>query len=479
MYCEKLKSIVKQIESIKLNINNEFIARFDKCIKDNTTERERLKLNPIKIANEMGISQELVMKFFNIGKKVELFKAIAFYSCPCGEYFEIFNFDKTECVNGCEADIINNKDRVFIYFELLEEVDECDLDIGEIYQMDYISSDDLGNFRSSYDEYEKVIGEEDAKNLLNNVVNNNELKEISIIHISDLHFGSDYNTGMDNKAGLMNIRNMSPDIFESFSKKVTELNASYLIISGDITSKNEEKGFIEFKDKISKLGIGSDKIYIVPGNHECDRNRESEDGQFALFASYTRGFKTIYSDEAYILDENNKIFIYGFNSVNFKKENEKELFYIKNEEFDKLDYICKQLNQQKEDFDSYTKIAVIHNNLIPHPNIEIKEYAEVLNLFLIKYKLVKLGFKLVCSGHKHEELIEKHTVYSDENESEIVLASAPSLCGSVFNGKNGFQIIKILNTSENKASKFIINKYETNILNDFKFKGKTEINLNN
>ncbi len=477
MYCAKLKNIVKQHESIRLGIDEEFVATFDKCIKDGTTERERQKLNPIKIANTMGISQDLVMHFFNIGKKMKLFKARAFYSCECGERFEIFDFDDTECINGCSIHIEDNKDKVFIYFELLEDIEECDFYVGPKYQIDYVSSDDLGGFKSSYDEYEEVIGNEEAKNLLKDFKLNSEIEEISIIHITDLHFGSDYNTGVDNKAGLKGIDNIAPDVFESFCNRIPECHAKYLIISGDLTTKNEEEGFIEFKRKMKNVNLNSDRIYIVPGNHECDRSKSNEEGQFALFTSYTKQFKTIYSDKNYIIDNDEKLFIYGFNSVNFKKQDDKELFYIKNEEFSQLENLYKKLKVENDDFDDYIKIAVVHNNLLPHPNVEAKEYAEVLNIFLMKYKLVNLGFKLVCSGHKHQELIEKHTVYNNCIASEIVLASAPSLCGNVYNGKNGFHVIKILKDNKGKLVKFMIDRYEIDSLSDFKLKNTISVDL--
>ncbi|AWB29592.1 metallophosphoesterase [Clostridium botulinum] len=477
MYCKKLKSIVSRIESIRLNINNEFIHRFDKWINENTTDRERLRLSPIKMANEMGITQELSMKFFNIGKEVKLFKAVAFYTCQCGEHFQIFSFSETQCINGCEVDIMKNKDKVFIYFELLDEVEELENTFGNIYPIDYITSEDLGSFNGTYDEYELVIGEEGAKKLLDDSVYNLEYKEISIIHISDLHFGSSYNTGIDNKAGLSGINNMKPDLFNQFCKKVRTISPNYLMISGDVTSRNEEEGFEEFNKKVANLGIDNEKIYIVPGNHECDRSKKSEQGQFALFSSYTTLYKTNFSKENYILDEGSKLFIYGFNSVNYRNDNGYELFYIKSEEFEKLEKTYDILNKEYTDFNKYTKIALLHNNLIPHSNVEVKEYAEVLNTYFIKYKLVDLGFNLVCSGHKHEEVIEKHTVYKENEENEIILASVPSLCGNVYNGKNGFHVIKILTDDKFKVNKVILEKYETTNLHEFQLKGEIKINL--
>ncbi|WP_411679606.1 hypothetical protein [Clostridium thailandense] len=184
MYCNKLKAIIKDVESIKNNINAHFVKEFHKCLEEKTSIKERQKLNPIKFANEMNVSEEQIMKFFVIGKRVGLFKARAFYSCSCGEYFEIFSFEgKVECENECEIDIEYNKEKVFIYFELLEEIQADDFGDDTTYQMDYISSSDLGPFHGTLNEYEALVGEEEASNLLNKEIENSteEIMHLAVI----------------------------------------------------------------------------------------------------------------------------------------------------------------------------------------------------------------------------------------------------------------------------------------------------------
>lgn len=403
----------------------------------------------------------------NCGAKIIIDKSLYEDEFECEECESILNIKKLEKHSTISYKIsrefiMKNSRQVISPFNI-KSTDKV-IDIDKVKSIKDIKSNGVD-----------VLKDKDIKKLSND--DSNKISTIKIAHISDLHFGSDYNTGNDNKAGLIGISNIAPDIFNEFAKKINKVNANYLIISGDLTSKNQENGFDDFNNKIQKISIPNDNIYIVPGNHECDRTKNGEIGQFAMFTAYTNKFKTNFSSENYILDEQNKIFIYGFNSVNFKKEGGQELFYIKNEEFEKLDNICDRLTRENEEFIKYIKIAVLHNNLIPHPNIEIKEYAEVLNTFLIKYKLINLGFKLACSGHKHEELIEKHTVYTDNYESEIILVSAPSLCSNVYNSRNGFQVINIIVNSENEDIRFKIDRYELNNVYEFELKKSFNINM--
>ncbi|MBU3133404.1 metallophosphoesterase [Clostridium gasigenes] len=481
MYYKKLMDIVNSKDGISNGIDMKFIQNFDKCIKDETTERERLKLNPIKMSNEMNSSQRVIMNFFAIGAKIGLFKARAFYNCTCNQHFEIYNLEYIECENDCDLDKSKKRSSIYVYFQLLFDIEECSFEDYGDYQVDYILEDDLGNFQGTLNEYDDIIGKEEANNLLCCKENKvNEFKNIKIAHISDLHFGSQHNIGIDNKARLRSIDDIQSEIFESFKEVISKEQINYLIISGDLTTKNEVIGFEEFNESIEDIDMDKNNIYIVPGNHECDRSQSKEIAQFAYFISYTGKFYTPFAKNNYIMDRENKVFIYGFNSVNYKNDDGKELFYIKDEEFKRLDSLCSNLSTDVEKFSEYDKIAVLHNNLLPHPTIEIEEYAEILNLYTIKYKLSNLGFKLVCSGHKHEELIEKHTIYYEGGDGkDIVLISAPSLCGNVYNNKNGFQLINLFKDNEDKLIKLEIEKYELDTLRKLKKVKSLEIKMNN
>ncbi|EPS51896.1 hypothetical protein CFSAN002367_03041 [Clostridium botulinum CFSAN002367] len=68
-------------------------------------------------------------------------------------------------------------------------------------------------------------------------------------------------------------------------------------------------------------------------------------------------------------------------------------------------------------------------------------------------------------------------MYKENEENEIILASVPSLCGNVYNGKNGFHVIKILTDDKFKVNKVILEKYETTNLHEFQLKGEIKINL--
>ena len=92
MYCDKLKSIVRE-DRVDPDVNEIVIQKLDKFIKEKTTIRERRKLNPYRFSIEMQISQKIAIKAFIKGAKCELFSPRFYYSCSCGDQFEVSNLN--------------------------------------------------------------------------------------------------------------------------------------------------------------------------------------------------------------------------------------------------------------------------------------------------------------------------------------------------------------------------------------------------
>ncbi|EHJ00582.1 metallophosphoesterase [Clostridium sp. DL-VIII] len=250
-----------------------------------------------------------------------------------------------------------------------------------------------------------------------------------------------------------------------------------MIVSGDLTTKNEENGLSECLKHLSELNINQDNIYIVPGNHDCDRDGTNEKIQFSKFISYFSEYNSPFVKNKYILNKELKLFIIGFNSVHISPEDDKqELFYIKEEKIDELIKLVDKLSNEIDDFDRYTKLAVVHNNIVPHPSVEVKKYADILNVYKFKYTLNQLGFKFIFSGHKHQSLIERHITYGDDSQGDLLLISAASLCGQVVGERNGFQSIDIYkDLASDRLNKIIVKEYYSNQIGLYKEEKQYEI----
>jgi predicted MPP superfamily phosphohydrolase len=90
-----------------------------------------------------------------------------------------------------------------------------------------------------------------------------------IIHISDIHFKSNWNE---------EINVVLDEFIQDIGKKINEWDdKTYLLITGDIVqsasnSEDYNNFNIEFLSKIREVGIDSKEIIIIPGNHDACRH---------------------------------------------------------------------------------------------------------------------------------------------------------------------------------------------------------------
>lgn len=172
MYCDKLRSILNNPSSFDLGINLEVVRKLDFFLKSNVTMMGRQKINPITFAIEMSLSEQVALSTFIIGTREKLFSARAYYNCICDEFTEIYSKSvKRRCL-VCGREIIpwENKDRVFLYFKLNEELTNC----GDIFtvikdfHLDYLDDELLGKSNASLIDAETILGEAEAENLIFN-----------------------------------------------------------------------------------------------------------------------------------------------------------------------------------------------------------------------------------------------------------------------------------------------------------------------
>jgi len=352
----------------------------------------------------------------------------------------------TEARNYNELEFL--KREKFIGFD--DAVNQIKKIIWELYRMNQINYDNSGYYSKISITSLGIAALTTEVSPLNNVEIAPKLTETTIIHITDLHFGSSEVTNVDNKAGLDDISDIAMPNFHIFNKAIQAIKDEngeevFVVVSGDLTTRNEKEGFKKAKDFLDQLDINKDKLFVVPGNHDFDKTAVDEEDAFSKFRQYTSMFANPFIKSNYILDPIQKIFIFGFNTVHSTEIDGKkvEVIYVSEKDIKILEDLCLKLKKEIEDFEKYTKVAVMHHNLIPHPGIEIKEYSENLNLFQIKTALMELGFIIALSGHKHTPLIEKHHVFLQRKESEMLFISGGTLFGPPQHGKNSFQVINI------------------------------------
>jgi predicted MPP superfamily phosphohydrolase len=297
------------------------------------------------------------------------------------------------------------------------------------------------------------------------------LKTIKLLHITDLHFGSLEDAGVDNKDKMEDTSGIKQANAQSFLNAVrTEINQeTFLIVSGDLTSKHEDAGFVEAKAFLGSIGIRNENTYLVPGNHDYSM-QENEATAFASFKHYFDDFHNPLHMNKYIINPDLKLFIYGFKSVHIHKVEEelREVIYVHTNELQNLESLHEKLTGKYPDFDTYLKVAVVHHNMTDHPSIEFKKYGEAVNAFNFKHTLMKLGFTAVFSGHKHDPLVERQELFIQDFTGKLLFVSGGSLFGVTIGRPNSFQIVNInTDINTNQVHSIEVDHFEKNPMGAF------------
>jgi predicted MPP superfamily phosphohydrolase len=338
--------------------------------------------------------------------------------------------------------------------------------IYTLFRRDLIYYDDkLSNFINITKQGKKFLSE----GTYEEEIKKPELKTTTFIHLTDLHFGSFEDTGVDNKDKLEDISGLKIPNTKFFLQAIKhEIDENtFLVVSGDLTSKNEQEGYIAAKMFLKSLGIKDNKIYVVPGNHDYARNQDKINA-FATFKFYFDDFHNPLHKDKYIIDTESKVFIYGFNSVQINKVGEQveEVIYVHRDDINKFEDICNELVEKNPEFVDFIKIAVVHHNMTDHPGIEFKKYSHAVNAFDFKRILMQNRFTGVLSGHKHTPLIERQELYIDEFHGKLMFLSGGSLFGMT--GSNSFQILKVhSDIHTNDLHSVEIHKFSKNSMGEF------------
>lgn len=211
-------------------------------------------------------------------------------------------------------------------------------------------------------------------------------KPINIVHISDLHFGSEH------------LVHSIPELQNGISRLIKSIKDKnvFLLVSGDITYQGSRTGFEKarvFLDKIIKdNNIKRSNILLCPGNH--DKVQEEKD-DFECFQSFSYSLKR------------DKVFTYIYPNTSCNFLTTEDAFFLGINSSFKLDYrfgladinsIHRVLKETSQLFLGKVKIAFLHHHLINQfeHDLSVLRNAYDLLVLLDEYK-----FKYIFHGHQH------------------------------------------------------------------------------
>lgn len=192
MYCKKLSNMLHNKDSQLHNITQKDIQKLDYFLREKTTLKERDRINVSRFSIEMDVDIKKSLRLFMVGVDEDLFNLVMYVDCDspyCDETYRIKDIhSEIEC--DCGKNITPSKKNVDVYFKLMENPTNCNLDDEDISAYDLI----LGKSTPSkirpikeevvtikLDMLEEVVGKEKVENAINksNIMDERLLKLIN------------------------------------------------------------------------------------------------------------------------------------------------------------------------------------------------------------------------------------------------------------------------------------------------------------
>ena len=239
-----------------------------------------------------------------------------------------------------------------------------------------------------------------------------------ILHLSDLHFGSDYGFPIHSRT--------VPTLQQSLDEAITRgLDVAgcppigVVVVSGDITTRGEHDGFTEarvFLERlVDKLGLEPEHIVVVPGNHDIllDDSRVTRsygaEQPFRDMVNLLTGSRSTEMNRIhwFAAEGGRDLLILALNSVRPRARTTMEYGYVGRDLYGPLVDELRQMRagiKARKNVDPLT-IAVLHHHVLPTPLMEDPEENRPVSLTLDAGRLIedlqRAGFHAILHGHQH------------------------------------------------------------------------------
>ena len=240
----------------------------------------------------------------------------------------------------------------------------------------------------------------------------------AIIHLSDLHFGSDFGYPLKAGPGAFPLLQILAD---DIKKQVKQIGAKVglIVVSGDTSSRgdashlfNTAKPFL--RDLCKKLNLPPEHVVIVPGNHDISFK------EFALTYDHEEAFNdfinAFYGTPRkqvellkFLLPSKRVLEILTINSVKLRTKDTSNYGWVDWRGYEEL------LTAIPKVAADTLRIAVMHHHLVPslrEEKLPDSEYpygsvSVTLNAPAIIEGLQRFGFTLVMHGHQHTPAVNR------------------------------------------------------------------------
>ena len=274
----------------------------------------------------------------------------------------------------------------------------------------------------------------------------------TIVHISDLHFHS-YPQKLSefNAKRILGATNLLIWRAREFPLKrakllveiIQKMEWDHLVISGDITQLSLEKEFSLAREILDPLLIKSERVTVIPGNH--DRYINQHDGT-DLFTKYFGEF--FGKNEIHVSKINQKWVLVGWDSAH-PNDLRTAAGTVKN-------ITIQATEKLLQNFPDQTNFIVVNHYPLTFPeDWKFDRSHELYNLVPVRnWILQNSQIRLYLHGHIHLNWF--HRLPRDSAPELLLVNSAPS-CSKLYNGQSSSFHQIVLEDSKVKVNPILLN----------------------
>ena len=274
----------------------------------------------------------------------------------------------------------------------------------------------------------------------------------TIIHISDLHFHS-YPKKLSefNAKRILGATNLLIRRAREFPLKrakllveiIQKMEWDHLVISGDITQLSLEKEFSLAREILDPLLIKSERVTVIPGNH--DRYINQYDGT-DLFTKYFGEF--FGKNEIHVSKINQKWVLVGWDSAH-PNDLRTAAGTVKN-------ITIQATEKLLQNFPDQTNFIVVNHYPLTFPeDWKFDRSHELYNLVPVRNWIMQNSqIRLYLHGHIH--LNWSHRLPRDSAQ-ELLLVNSAASCSKLYNGQSSSFHQIVLEDSKVKVNPILLN----------------------
>lgn len=290
------------------------------------------------------------------------------------------------------------------------------------------------------------------------------LRGNTIVHLSDLHFGSDF--GFPPVASPGSYPLMT--ILENDLKKQVGKDIGLLVVSGDITSRGDASHLftvaVPFLHELrGKLGLDPEHVIIVPGNHDISFKdfalTYDHEGAFNAFLNtFYQATRKPVELLRFRLPSGRLLEVLPINSIKLRSKETSNYGWVNWQAYDTV------LDTLPESETGALRMAVIHHHLVgalkeerlPDDAYPYASVSVTLDAATVIEGLQRHGFQIVLHGHQHNPALNRISRgrYSDgelelagyDENLYVIAGGSTGVTGSRIDGDirdNTYGVLKI------------------------------------